>query len=74
VHTHPVICFVFVAVYWFGYCFCTGRFLAKRPERVWTKRVKYDVRKEFADSRLRFKGRFITKIDEELLSELLNVA
>jgi hypothetical protein len=36
--------------------------------------VKYDVRKEFADSRLRFKGRFITKIDEELLSELLNVA
>ena len=31
------------------------RFLAKRDKRVWTKKVKYDVRKNFADSRLRVK-------------------
>lgn len=33
------------------------RFLAKRHKRVWTKKVKYDVRKNFADSRLRVKVR-----------------
>ena len=31
------------------------RFLDKRSRRVWTKKVKYDVRKNFADSRLRVK-------------------
>lgn len=36
------------------------RFLAKRHKRVWTKKVKYDVRKNFADSRLRVKVRKIT--------------
>lgn len=38
-----------------------SRFHAKRPYRVWTKKVKYDVRKNFADSRVRVKGRFIRK-------------
>ena len=33
-----------------------GRFMEKRNHRVWTKTVKYDVRKNFADSRLRVKG------------------
>merc|ERR1712086_723219 len=42
------------------------RFLEKRTHRVWTKTVKYDVRKNFADSRLRVKGRFVKK-DDELL-------
>jgi hypothetical protein len=32
-----------------------ARFVAKRDKRVWTKKVKYDVRKNFADSRLRVK-------------------
>ena len=32
-----------------------GRFIEKRNRRVWTKKVKYDVRKNFADSRLRVK-------------------
>eukprot|EP00941_MAST-03F_sp_MAST-3F-sp1_P002802 g2802.t1 len=50
------------------------RFLRKRKERVWTKRVKYDVRKNFADSRLRVKGRFVKKEDEELLREVMNIA
>ena len=50
------------------------RYLQKRKHRVWTKRVKYDVRKNFADSRLRVKGRFVKKEDEELLRELMNMA
>lgn len=51
-----------------------ARFMKKRTERVWTKRVKYDVRKNFADSRLRVKGRFVKKGDEELLREVMNMA
>ena len=42
-----------------------ARFIEKRRARVWTKKVKYDVRKNFADSRIRVKGRFIRK-DEEI--------
>jgi CCT motif len=44
-----------------------ARFLAKRDKRVWTKKVKYDVRKNFADSRVRVKGRFVKKEDEATL-------
>jgi len=47
------------------------RFLQKRHRRIWRKRVKYDVRKSFADSRLRVKGRFVRKEDEDQLRELL---
>lgn len=32
-----------------------NRFIEKRKNRVWTKKVKYDVRKNFADSRIRVK-------------------
>lgn len=46
-------------------------FLEKRKRRVWTKKVKYDVRKNFADSRMRVKGRFVKKEDEDLLHELI---
>jgi hypothetical protein len=35
--------------------------------------VKYGVRKNFADSRLRVKGRFVKKEDEELVRELLKI-
>ncbi len=31
------------------------KFLEKRTKRIWTKKVKYDIRKNFADSRLRVK-------------------
>jgi hypothetical protein len=41
-----------------------ARFLEKRRSRVWAKKVKYDVRKNFADSRMRVKGRFVKKEDE----------
>ena len=49
------------------------RFLAKRKHRVWTKKVKYDVRKNFADSRLRVKGRFVKKEDELLMRDLMSL-
>jgi hypothetical protein len=49
------------------------RFLKKRNHRVWTKTVKYDVRKNFADSRLRVKGRFVKKEDELLMRELMSL-
>ncbi len=32
---------------------------------MWTKKVKYDVRKNFADSRIRIKGRFVKKDEEQ---------
>lgn len=48
-----------------------GRFVDKRDQRVWKKKVKYDVRKNFADSRLRVKGRFVKKEDEEMLREFM---
>lgn len=49
------------------------KFLAKRGLRVWTKTVKYDVRKNFADSRLRVKGRFVKKEDEVLMRDLMSL-
>jgi hypothetical protein len=49
------------------------RFMEKRKKRIWRKRVKYDVRKNFADSRLRFKGRFVKKEDEELMRAAMEI-
>ena len=48
-------------------------FLDKRQRRVWEKTVKYDVRKSFADSRLRVKGRFVKKEDESLLRDFMQL-
>ncbi|KAK1929679.1 hypothetical protein P3T76_014896 [Phytophthora citrophthora] len=48
------------------------RFLKKREERVWAKEVKYTIRKSFADTRLRVKGRFVMREDEKNLRELLS--
>ena len=50
-----------------------ARFHGKRARRVWTKRVKYDVRKNFAETRLRVKGRFVKKEEEDLLKDLVGV-
>lgn len=49
------------------------RFLEKRQHRIWCKKVKYDIRKSFADSRLRVKGRFVKKEDEMLMRELMSM-
>lgn len=49
------------------------RFVEKRNHRVWVKKVKYDVRKNFADSRLRVKGRFVKKEDESLMRDLMSL-
>ena len=49
------------------------RFMKKRQNRRWKKRIKYDVRKNFADSRLRVKGRFVRKEDEMLLKDMLSM-
>ncbi len=49
------------------------KFHQKRRMRVWTKVVKYDVRKNFADRRVRVKGRFVKKGDESLLREIMNM-
>jgi hypothetical protein len=49
------------------------RFLEKRQQRVWKQNVKYSVRKDFAKARLRVKGRFIKKDEENLLRELLQM-
>ena len=40
------------------------KYVEKRKKRVWSKKIKYDVRKNFADSRVRVKGRFVRKEDE----------
>ncbi|ETL80607.1 hypothetical protein L917_18917 [Phytophthora nicotianae] len=48
------------------------RYLKKRQERVWIREVKYDVRKSFADTRLRVKGRFVAREDEITIRELLS--
>ena len=50
-----------------------GRFMQKRKKRNWQKRVILDVRKRRADSRLRFKGRFIKKDSEELLRAAMEI-
>ena len=49
-------------------------FMKKRNHRTWTKKVKYDVRKNFADSRLRVKGRFVKKEDELMMRELMSLS
>ncbi|KAG9404682.1 hypothetical protein AC1031_004888 [Aphanomyces cochlioides] len=49
------------------------RYLEKRKHRTWGRKINYGVRKNFADSRLRVKGRFVKKEDEELLCLYLSL-
>ena len=45
------------------------KFLEKRKKRIFKKRISYECRKRVADSRIRIKGRFVTK---EQASNLVN--
>lgn len=43
------------------------RFMQKRSRRVWNKKIRYDCRKNLADRRLRVKGRFVKRSEQEEL-------
>ena len=38
-----------------------NRYLEKRKQRVWSKRVNYHCRQKLADGRVRVKGRFVAR-------------
>ena len=46
-----------------------ARFNAKRQRRVWNKKIRYNCRKSLADRRLRVKGRFVKRSEQELLAK-----
>ena len=45
-----------------------ARFNAKRQRRVWNKKIRYNCRKSLADRRLRVKGRFVKRSEQEQLA------
>jgi hypothetical protein len=48
-----------------------ARFNAKRQRRVWNKKIRYNCRKSLADRRLRVKGRFVKRSEQEALAREL---
>jgi hypothetical protein len=50
-----------------------ARFNAKRQRRVWNKKIRYNCRKSLADRRLRVKGRFVKRSEQEQLARELQV-
>ncbi|CAG9330713.1 unnamed protein product [Blepharisma stoltei] len=48
------------------------KYLEKRKKRTFSKRIAYACRKRVADSRIRIKGRFVTKVQAEALKGLEN--
>lgn len=48
-----------------------ARFNDKRTRRNWNKKIRYNCRKSLADRRLRVKGRFVKRSEQEELSKKL---
>lgn len=48
------------------------KYLEKRKRRSFSKKISYNCRKRVADSRIRVKGRFITKAQAQVLKGLEN--
>ncbi|GAX24807.1 hypothetical protein FisN_18Lh110 [Fistulifera solaris] len=47
------------------------RYHQKRSRRVWNKKIRYNCRKSLADRRLRIKGRFVKRSEQEMLAKQL---
>jgi len=48
-----------------------ARFNKKRSRRVWNKKIRYNCRKSLADRRLRVKGRFVKRSEQEQMRKQL---
>lgn len=48
-----------------------SRFNDKRTRRNWNKKIRYNCRKSLADRRLRVKGRFVKRSEQEELAKKL---
>jgi hypothetical protein len=46
-----------------------AKYMRKRNRRVWNKKIRYNCRKSLADRRLRIKGRFVKRSEQDQLAK-----